>query len=49
MTQALTILKCLESHCGGMSRPCKHCQQLLYDFGITDIWYTNKQGEFTQQ
>jgi len=33
----------------GMSRPCKHCQQLLHDLDITDIWYTNEQGEFTQQ
>jgi deoxycytidylate deaminase len=30
----------------GMSKPCKRCQQLLQDFGVKTIYYTNRQGKF---
>ena len=30
----------------GMSKPCKHCSKLLQDFDLTNVWYTNKQGQF---
>ena len=29
----------------GMACPCKYCAKLLNDFSLTNIWYTNKQGE----
>lgn len=29
-----------------MAKPCKNCAKLLKDFDLTDIWYTNWQGEF---
>ena len=29
-----------------MAKPCKNCANLLRDFDLTDIWYTNWQGEF---
>ena len=32
----------------GMSKPCKHCQLLLMAFGIKNVWWTNKVGEFEQ-
>ena len=30
----------------GMSKPCKKCQKLLSDFDISDVWYSNRNGEF---
>jgi len=30
----------------GMSRPCKNCQRLLKDFDISEVWHTNRDGEF---
>lgn len=30
----------------GMSRPCVKCQKLLRDFGISKIYYTNRDGKF---
>lgn len=30
----------------GMAKPCKHCACLLADFRLSEVWYTNKQGEF---
>ena len=30
----------------GMARPCQYCSNLLKDFNLTEIWYTNRQGKF---
>ena len=30
----------------GLSKPCSKCQQLLNDFGIKTIYFTNKNGKF---
>lgn len=30
----------------GLSKPCRKCQRLLKDFGITNIWYSTHNGNF---
>jgi hypothetical protein len=30
----------------GISKPCPKCQQLLRDFNINRIYFTNREGEF---
>lgn len=29
-----------------MAKPCRRCKKLLQDFGITNIYYTNWEGDF---
>lgn len=30
------------------SKPCSHCVAILLDVGITDIWYSTRQGEIKE-
>ncbi len=30
----------------GLSKPCKKCQEMLSDFHINDVWFTNNSGSF---
>ena len=30
----------------GMSKPCGKCAKLLCDFDLTNVWFTNRQGQF---
>jgi len=39
-------VRILKDNTIGMSKPCQRCQRLLSDFGITEIYYTNRQGDF---
>lgn len=32
----------------GLSKPCTRCQEMLKDFGITNIYYTLEDGQFAQ-
>jgi len=29
-----------------MSKPCINCQKMIKDFGITEVYYTNREGNF---
>lgn len=33
----------------GMAKPCPKCEQLIRDFGIKDICYTNRNGIFVHE
>lgn len=42
-------LRVLSAGTLGLSKPCVYCQKMLFDFGISDIWYSTNTGEFINE